>query len=192
MTQNKDDNPCSYCEGAEMREKLAQALESGRYREQPAWARHPQMELRNQDDRYSITGVAADVLMPCLWVRNQGSWHVFDFEHLPEKWHRRNLPHETTSMNEEDFQEILETGAGESIICPEQAACTLGLHTNHEHPNILEIRCPLLSDDQKKEARIPLEQTGLYPLNMLDFRAAARLLRDEPNILEGDCTCSQD
>ncbi len=36
MTENNSEDPCQYCEGKDMRNALADALESGRYEEQPA------------------------------------------------------------------------------------------------------------------------------------------------------------
>ena len=192
MTEKDSKGQCKYCEGKDMRETLAEALESGRYEEQPAEPRHSHAQLRDSQDRYTITGVAVDAMFPFLWIRNQGNWYAFDHEQIPEEWQRRDLPREMPEITQEEFEEIESGGSGDSTICPERTACFLGLHINHEHPQILEINCSILTPKQKEEAGIPRGQTKNYPLNMLGFQAAAKLLREEPNLLVGDCTCDQE
>ena len=190
MTENNSEDPCKYCEGKDMREALADALESGKYQEQPAQERHSHAQLRNSQNQYSVTGVAADALFPFLWIKNEGNWRAFDSERIPEEWQKRELPHEMTSLSQDQFDELTSKEPGDSTGCPERTACLLGLHVNHEHPQVIEIRCSLLTASEKKEAGIYRKQTRDYPLNMLGFQAAAKLLREEPNLLAGDCTCN--
>ena len=192
MTNNETENPCRYCGAKDMRIRLAEALESGRYSEQPVEERHSHMKLRDTHDRYSITGVAVDVLAPFIWIKNREEWHAFDHERIPQEWQKEGLRHQVEDMSEDDFQEIQSGGTGESEICPERTACALGLHTNHEHPEVLEVRSSLLSPTRREEAGIPRNQQKNHPLNILSFRGAATLLREEPNILTGDCECNQE
>ena len=84
MTEKEKKDPCKYCEGSGMRTALADALESGRYEEQPAEERHSHAQLRDSRDRYAVTGVAVDALFPFLWLKNEGNWRAFDSEQLPE------------------------------------------------------------------------------------------------------------
>ena len=138
MTENDSENQCRYCDGRGMRDALARALESGGYREQPAEDRRPDAQLRDSQDRYTITGVAVDAMFPFLWIRNQGNWYAFDHERIPEEWQRKELPGEMPELSQEMFDEIESTGSGDSTACPERAACFLGIHINHEHPEDLE------------------------------------------------------
>ena len=103
MTENDSDNRCRYCDGRDMRDTLAGALESGGYREQPAEDRRPDAQLRDSQDRYTVTGVAVDAMFPFLWIRNQGNWYAFDHERIPEERQKRKLPHEMTSLSQDEF-----------------------------------------------------------------------------------------
>ena len=103
MTENNSEDPCKYCEGKKMRDALADALESGRYEEHPAEERHSHAQLRDSQDRYSVTGVAVDSMVPFLWIRNQGKWYAFDSERIPQEWQKRKLPHEMTSLSQDEF-----------------------------------------------------------------------------------------
>ena len=190
MTENNSEDPCKYCEGKDMREALADALESGKYQEQPVQERHSHAQLRNSQDRYSVTGVAADTLFPFLWIKKEDQWHALDPERIPQEWQIKNLHGEITSLSQDELEEITSQEPGDSTTCPERLACLLGLHTNYEHPQVIEIRCSLLTASEKREAGIYRKQTRDYPLNMLGFQAAAKLLRKEPNLLVGDCTCN--
>ena len=138
MTEKDSDNQCKYCEGRDMREDLAHALEGGRYEEQPARERHPDAQLRDSQDRNTVTGVAVDTLFPFFWIMNEGRWRAFDCERIPEEWQRRDLPHEITSLSQVEFEEITSEEPGDSTACPERTACLLGLHINDEHPEVLE------------------------------------------------------
>ena len=138
MTENDSGNQCRYCDGRDMRDTLAGALESGGYREQPAEDRRPDAQLRDSQDRYTVTGVAVDAMFPFLWIRNKGNWYAFDHERIPEEWQRKELPREMPELSQEMFDQIESTGSGDSTICPERTACLLGLHINDEHPEDLE------------------------------------------------------
>ena len=108
MTSNSDDR-CSFCNGAGSRADLAHALRSGQYREQPEpWDGNL---LRNPEDRYTVTSVAATTVSPCVWARLEGQWHSVWLDELMHALpQRRNYGAEITDLTNEEEQALIRIG----------------------------------------------------------------------------------
>ena len=177
---------CETCETKQDRETLAQTLTNNIHLQGERQINPP---LRDKYNRYSVTGIAADTLTWALWVWTEGLWRYFDTEWfynedvicLPGTKQRR----QDWRVNREKLQE-LEQLAGDSIInsCPEEVFYVLGINTDVNQLH-LEIRKQELNEEQ---TRLIGRKTKY--LDQLDFPAAARLLREVPELLEA-CSCDK-
>lgn len=190
MDSNTD---CTYHNAAPARLELADALESGKYRQMPREDRLNCL-LRDTDNRYSITGVATAELTQSVWVKYDDMWRVHPFEAFHHAFPKmKNVPNEFTQPHENFIHRLEEhSGNGTNQGCPEETACALGIHEDREgstHPELLWFNASAITPEQKATARIPRDWTLHYLLDTLDFNLAATLLRQYPDILEGCCTC---
>ena len=88
-------------------------------------------------------------------------------------------------MDGEKLQE-LEQLAGDSIIssCPEEVFCVLGINTD-----VSKLHLEIRKQELNKEQTRLIGRKAKY-LDQLDFPAAARLLREVPELLE-ECSCDE-
>ena len=184
---------CTYCQAAPERLKLADALESGEYNQVLPSDRLNGV-LRNPDDHYNITGVATAALTNSVWVRTGRMWAAFSLDTFTAAFpEAKHIPVEFPSPSRHSIGQLEKfAGPGQITGCPEETACTLGLHEDTEqstHPEVIWFHTDDLTDDQKKESGIPRDWAGAYVLDTLDFTTAAALLRQYPNLLEGHHTC---
>ena len=144
-------------------------------------------------DRYSVTGVAADTLMPTLWTKFQGIWRAYHLDEIQAAWpHMNPASFDSSTLNHDDFQRLANAaGEGHIETCPEATACALGLHDNEEHPEMLTISVAALTDEERRVHHVHDNGKGRYPIDLLSFHAAAQLLQDVPDLLQ-ECSCGQD
>ena len=185
---------CEYCQAAPQRLDLAEALESGRYRQTPEDERLDGI-LRDQYDQYSITGVATAELTTSVWVRSAGSWTAYPPDVLTKAFPTiQRMPKEFPDPHRKFLDQLQqEASTGTSMGCPEETACALGLHESTEgtgHPVVLWFRSDPLTPKQRAQNGIPpYWPLNGYVLDTLDFANAAALLREYPHLLEGHCAC---
>ena len=159
------ETPCSACAAAPAREALAQALESGYYRQSPSTE-----ALRDSNGGYTITGVAADTLSPIVWVKHEGLWHALEAELVMAMRSLRTLEHEYHDGSQHRLDRMIEQGMGNAHACPESTACALG------------------TDDENGQHPAQLTVHGDTILDQLTFQEAATLLRVQPYALS-PCSC---
>ena len=192
---SEDSEHCYYCEASQERLKLAEALESGRYQQLPPAERNSGL-LRDPQDRYNITGVATAELAPIIWVKTTGMWTAYPLEQvldiLPKT--EGNVKAEYLDPSEDLAAKMEGTGAGTVTGCPEETACTLGLHeqNNSSHPDSIEVNAYLLSPDEREAAGIPRDWDRPYPLDLLEFKVAANIIRRFQHSLIGHCTADDE
>ena len=167
---------CNYCRGREARLELAAMLESG------TWIQSPDRErpnLRDGENSWSVTGAATDGLTPSVWVNHGGEWHRYPAEtlsELPFLAEIRRIPHVLEPDPEQLATMENRAGDGDSANCPEDLLEVLGIYPeNGVIPDRIELREP---------------RGGLFLLDHLEFGQAARLLRDDPELL-GTCRCGE-
>ena len=176
---------CRYCEHREYRDKLAQALERGEYQEQPQRPRlDPTLRpMRDGKNRYTITGVATDVLTPTVWVKARAEWNAYHMELIPSSWYRKDTAgclvlRDTENLDDDTVAEIeAHAGRGDVEHCPEETALMLGIDEHLSVPiDVIEIN---------QDCETP----GLPVfLDSLSFQDAARLLSTVPDLLR-KCSC---
>lgn len=176
---------CSYCEHTDTRRELADTLAKGAHPEQPQRPRlDPTLRpMRDGQDRYTITGVATDVLTPTVWVKAKNEWTAYHMELIPPSWYWRDdrnclVLRDTEDLDDDMIAELTaHAGSGDVEHCPEETALRLGIDEHRSVPiDVVEIN---------PECGIP----GLPVfLDSLNFEDAARLLRTVPN-LRGECSC---
>ena len=180
-------NPkCHFCQGTDARATLAEALRSGNYAEQPEpWEGNL---LRDNEDRYTVTGVAATAVSPCVWAQLEGQWHAVWLDELMHALPgRRNYGTEITDLTSEEEQALIRIGGGESRACPEITAQQLGLDT--EYSFILHLNIAAMPAASREALGIPTSDQGDWPLDRMSFENAAKVLTEFPNAL-GACTCT--
>ena len=193
QNQGAAPDPCEYCEGKRYRLALAGTLEDGDYREQPRRERHAE-RMRDFQDRYTVTGVAAHALCPTVWVRTEDAWTAYRHEEITdEAWEggARAMPREVRNPDPEQLERLLRrAGGGDIVGCPEITAHLLGIIENERHADRLEIDPRVLTPQQREDAGIPGNRHRPVPIDLLDFRTAASLIRDVPRLM-GHCTCGR-
>ena len=177
---------CNNCEAQQYRGILAQTLMNSIHLQGERGMNPP---LRDKYNRYSVTGMAAATLTPALWVWADGQWRYFHPEWFYDQEMIR-LPgtrqfRQEWKVDREKLHE-LEESAGDGIVqaCPEEVTCALGLKDETETLH-LQLRRETLNEEQRR--MIGPKATHL---DQLDFAAAARLLREAPEILE-PCSCGE-
>ncbi len=193
QNQGETPGPCEYCQGEEHRLALAGTLESGGYREQPREKRHAG-RLRDSQDRYTVTGVAAHALCPTVWVRTEEGWAAYWYEEItPEAWESgaRAMPREVRNPDPEQLARLQRhAGNGDTTGCPEITAHLLGIIENERHADRLEMAPRALTPRQREDAGIPGNGQRPLPIDLLDFGTAASLIRALPRLM-GDCACGR-
>lgn len=194
-TDTTTEDQCKYCEATPERLRLAEALESGRYQQIPRSER-PAGLLRDPKDLYNITGVATAELTPSVWVKHHNTWRVHPFEVFQHTFPKmKQVPTEFAQPHEFFIQHLEDhAGPGTALGCPEETACTLGLHEkdNSTHPDHIEVNAYLLSPDEREATGIPQDQRQPYPLDLLDFSDAAKFIRRFQHFLIGRCTADDE
>ena len=177
---------CSSCGTQGNRNALAQALMDNTHLQGERGINPP---LRDKYNRRSVTGMAAETLTPAVWVLAEGRWRYFH----PEWFYQQEmiiLPRTRRFRREwrvdPEMLAWLENHAGDGIlqICPEEVGCALGLSGETETLH-LQLRREKLNEEQRR--MIGPKATHL---DQLDFAAAARLLRETPELLER-CSCGE-
>ena len=193
MNNNTD---CQYHHAAPLRLELADALDSGRYQQIPREDRLDCL-LRDSQDRHSITGVATAELTPSVWIKAGDAWTVHHLENLIKAFPKvTQFPKEFPNPDHDFLQRIEHLSPKETVHgCPEATACALGIHDNDSdnpshHPELLWFRANIITPEQKTAASIPRDWHIPYLLDALDFRLAAELLQEYPDLLIGHCTCT--
>ena len=176
---------CMYGQHRENRDRLAGFLMNGEYQEQPQRPRlDPTLRpMRDEEDRYTITGVATDALTPAVWVSAKGEWTAYHMELIPSSWYRKDPSDRLVLRNTEDLDEDMvaelenHAGKGDTQHCPEETALLLGIDEHLSVPiDVIEIN---------QDCGTP----GLPVfLDSLSFQDAARLLATVPDLL-GKCSC---
>ena len=173
--------PCNYCRAAPARTRLADALMSGRYQQ----AERPGLLslLRDERDRYSISGVATAELTNSVWVRKKPDWQVY-----PQDEFNRVFPEFAESQKEfphqvRHFLKQLENalGRGNSTGINPDTARALGLAENTE---VLWCSTTNMTAAQKQAAQIPENWHDPYILDAFTYELAAELLREDPWFLQ--------
>ena len=186
-----NETQCAYCEARPQRLALADALDSGRYKQLPMPDRLT--GLLQGENGYSLTGVATAELTGSLWVLEDGLWNTYPHDlvmhSLPDL---TPVPHEIHHLESKTLERLQQmAGCGQSLGCPEETACALGIHEDregHEHPAQLEVHTSMLSKEQKKDHGIkPVKPERYIPLDILDFAPAANLLRQD-RFMSHHCT----
>ena len=140
--------------------------------------------MRDSQDRYTVTGVATNVLTPTVSVRSQTDWTVYHMQLIPSSWYQKDardrLVLRDTQGPDEDMVAELEAHAGRDDIqhCPEETALMLGID---EHRSIPVDRVEI--NQACGEPGLPAH------LDSPSFKDAARLLKTVPNLL-GECSCA--
>ena len=182
-----------YCDPREWlkaRRDLADALTSGRFRQQPIQT--DRIPMRDDQDRYTISGVAAS-LSTNVWIRLEDQWHTVWFNEISElKLADRQQNGDISGLNEMDQARILDRTSGDVLYMPENTACTLGLHEDpegHEHPSELQIHPNAFPTEIQQKLDLP-KRKDPYPADYLSFEQAAELINRHPMAL-GPCGCEQ-
>ena len=178
-------SPTAESEIRQNRLALADALDSGRYAQQHGSQRLYGV-LRDDQDRYSITGVATRELTNSLWVRTRRTWDVYDRPDVAGI-----VPADTaeeTQPSEEVLALLRQSGATPVCCgCPPQTAHAVGVPQTRRghirHPDVLWFRTYLLTPNEMGAAGIPENWHLPYCLDALDFPLAAHLLRQHPDLL---------
>lgn len=178
--------PCYYCKAKPQRAVLARNLSTGTFIQQPPEDRHAGV-LRDPSNRYSVTGLAAELLPPAFWIRDNQKWRYYHFEELTNLYPHRRFRGPEWEPTQPELDTILNhLGQGDATTCPESAACALGIHEGEEHPTTLVIYPACLTEQDRWTYAIP--DVATLPLDMLPFRAAGHLIATVPNLL-GACDC---
>ena len=176
---------CAYCKHTENQETIAEVLTKGEYQEQP---RQPLGDptlrpMRDNQDRYTVTEVATDVLTPAVWVRYEPNWAAYQIELISPSWYRKDKTgRHTIQRNQTPDESTLEhlnaqAGKGDVQHCPEATALMLGIDEHRSVPvDMVEI------NKECGEPGLPAH------LDSLSFKDAARLLKTVPN-LPRECSC---
>ena len=193
---SEDSEHCYYCEASQERLKLAEALESGRYQQLPPAERNSGL-LRDPQDRYNITGVATAELAPTIWVKEPPACG----QPIPSNTSWTSSPKRRGTLRASTRTQVRTSprrwkgpAPAPSTGCPEETACTswnsLGLHeqNNSTHPDPIEVNAYLLSPDEREAAGIPRDWDRPYPLDLLEFKVAANIIRRFQHPLIGHCT----
>ena len=167
---------CHSCAGQRNRLLLAEALSAARAAGQEAPDRYG--DLRQQD-AYTVTGMAANLVPGRIWVRAGDSWRWHHAEHEPEPGQVRELrlnDDGEAEMGEEAYSLLAgRWGEGHRDTMPEEVACWLGI----DH-GVDPIYAQCLAGDYANRN-----------MDTLTFSQAARELRTQPELL-GQCTCPKD
>ena len=195
MTTNEE--RCEFCRGKETRNGLAEALLSGKYQEQhEPWETNP---LRDENDRYTVTGVACAAVSPIVWVRYPENWRD-PWTNSPGFWkavwidelmhvlpNRRGYENQQAdNLNESELDALDDIGAGDSQGCPEITAHNLGLR---EKNNLIVVTAGAIPPEDRERVGIRRSQTGEYPIDRMKFAEAAKILTEHPESL-GECRCN--
>ena len=177
---------CNPQEWLNARQELARALASGRYTQQPK-GNNSNPPLRDAQDRYTVTGVAADQC-PIVWVRLQSKWHAVWMDVLSAILPgRRSFKGDLTGLSEAQQQRLLDNSAGETASLPEIAAHQLGLHAGHGHETRLTVHPNAFPEGVRARLGLPKRHSP-YPADDLSFNQAAQLIAQHPLAL-GSCDC---
>ena len=145
--------------------------------------------LRDNEDRYTVTGVAASTVSPAIWVQLEGEWHAVWLDELMHALpHRKSCGSEIPDLTPDEAATLTALSAGDRRGCPEITACMLGMWDETQHTGILSANVGALSPDEKTNLGIPSSLRGDWPLDRMTFEAAARLLTLHPQTL-GGCHC---
>lgn len=177
---------CNPQEWLSSRREMARALASGRYTQQPP-GDDPNPPLRDAQDRYTVTGVAADQ-SPIVWVRVQSKWHAAWMDVLSGSLQdRRSFEGDLTGLSEAQERRLLDSGAGDATSLPEVAAHQLGLHAGHGHESRLTVHPDAFPESVRARLELPKRRSP-YPADGLSFNQAAQLIALHPLAL-GSCDC---
>ena len=139
-----------------------------------------------------MTGVATLEIAPMVWVRTPEMWTVYSLESFAHAFpNKKGIQTHYPDQDEDFIETLLElAGTGTGIGCPEETACVLGLHEhdNSTHPDTIEVNAQLLTQRERQTFGIPVDWDHPYPLDLLDFKDAALLIRRYSNALIGHCT----
>ena len=176
---------CKPKEWLQSRRALADALASGHFQQQPHQVER--VPMRDDQDRYTVTGVAA-CLSPNVWVQLEDQWHAVWTDELSELNHTPPQPNgDMSGLSELEQHRILQRTAGNVVYMPEITACGLGLYGGHEHPSELQIHPAAFLTQVQKQLGLP-RRTEAYPADYLSFEQAATLITLHPMAL-GPCGC---
>ena len=181
---------CMYCRCQEERNGLAQLLEENGHRQGEAGSH----VLRDQEDRYSVTGLAAGELAMVMWVRHSGRWQCYH----PEVFHDQKLvmePEDTRRFRQNwtvDDETMRAAGWGwrearTTTPARRMSSPCWALTPRARMPDV--ITCSTARPWRETSTR-PWP-VGQETLDDLDFAAAARLLREVPELL-GECRCQSE
>ena len=174
---------CMYCRCQEERNDLAQLLVENSHLQGEAGSH----VLRDQEDRYSVTGLAAGELAGVMWVRHGGRWQCYH----PEVFHDQKLVMEpgtrrfrqNWTVDDETMERLTgEAGSPDHDTCPEDVLALLGVDTEGTVPGVIMLNREALEGEYAAMAG------GAGTLDDLDFATAAKLLREVPELL-GECRC---
>ena len=178
---------CMYCRRQEGRNELARILE-----ENPHLQGRPGSHvLRDQQDGYSVTGLAAGELAGVIWVQHGGRWQCFHPETFQDqsivKEAGKNRYQQNWTVDDDTMELLIEAaGTPDHDTCPEEVFALLGINTDTwPDPGQVELNRAALAGEH---ARLAGEARAL---DELDFRTAARLLREVPGLLE-ECGCQSE
>ena len=188
---------CAYCAAYPNRVALADALDSGRYAQQPRAQRNC-YTLRDAQDRYSICGVATRELTDSIWIFADGEWQMCETGDLGPP-----APAPATDIPTPDGETLALLAKAEEQHptrgCTRQLAQALGIKQTKYgrllHPGILSFHTEFLKPSELANAGITPSWAGPYFLDVLEFTVAATLLRTHPNLLENrnehQCPCGK-
>ena len=178
---------CDFCQAAPVRSLLAQALSSGQYQQNPDLSEDA--ELRDGQNRHTVTGVAADAVSPTVWVKLFDQWRAVWLDEISTVMpNHRSHGNSITSLTRAEELALERSGAGDSHGCPEITAHTLGLHDGHEHPGVITLDLRALPDTLRRSMRLP--DSPNHPIDRLTFTQAAAILDRHQDTL-GSCRCSE-
>ena len=157
---------------------LANTLASNKYSQQPATRKEP--PLRDNNNRYSIDGVAAAASPPIIWAKVQNKWLAVWIDELSgTRAARRRYTGDLVNLSPDAENDLIRHGSGEHAGLPEVAACLLGLHDGPEHPPHLLIHPGTFPERTRRELGLP-DRPYAYQANDLTFTQAAQLITIHP------------
>lgn len=179
---NPEQETDHHADALDFRRTVAQALLSGDYLQHDP--EDPEPPLRDEDNRYSVTGVAAALTPEQLWVLTKDGWQSAWMDPFTYACPgRRSIPGEVTDLTPIEEATLKDLNEMSGTHCPENTACRLGLP---DHDCTLTLDTRLIPAKDRRRLGIPAHGPRSWPIDSLTFQAAAEVLTTHPGALPLD------